>query len=79
MGEQWESLARDWTRVLRAEHKSPKTIEIYTRAVHQLADYLTAERGELPRVGEVARRDVQDFTAYMIETRSAGTANTTDL
>jgi integrase/recombinase XerC len=71
--EQWDELVRDFQRVLRTENKSPKTIEIYAYAVRQYLLW-AEETGRLTPVEEVTRDHIRDFTGYMVETRSAGTA-----
>jgi len=71
--EQWDDLVRDWTRVLRTENKSSKTIDIYCYAVRQYLLW-AEEHDRLTPVEQVTRNDVRDFVGYMITTRSAGTA-----
>lgn len=73
MKQQWDDLVRDWARVLRTENKSPKTIDIYLYAVNQYLGWAT-EHGRLTPVEDVTRNEIRDFTGYMVETRSAGTA-----
>lgn len=69
----WDDLVRDWTRVLRAENKSPKTIDIYAYAVRQYLLW-AEEVDRLTPPEQVTRDHIRDFTAYMVDTRSPGTA-----
>src|SRR5690606_18093064 len=74
MREQWESLIRDFGKVLAAENKAQRTIEAYLTSARSLADWLD-ERDRLPAPDEVTRHDVGDWIADLVETRSAATAN----
>lgn len=71
--EQWDDLVRDFRRVLRTENKSAKTIDIYAYAVRQYLLW-AEETDRLTLVEDVTRDHIRDFTGYMVETRSAGTA-----
>lgn len=73
MREQWDGLVRDFQRVLRTENKSSKTIDIYSYAVRQYLLWAD-EVDRLTSVEEVTRDHIRDFTGYMVETRSPGTA-----
>ena len=48
----FERLARSWSRHLRAENKSPKTLETYREAISQLVGTLSQEG-----VSEVGERE----------------------
>jgi integrase/recombinase XerC len=71
----WEPLVRDWSRALRAENKSPRTIDIYTSAARLLGTW-AAKLPEPPAPGEIGVRHVRDFIAHRVETTSPGNANT---
>lgn len=71
----WEPLIRDWSRALRAENKSPRTISIYTSAARQLGSW-AADLAQPPAPGDVDHRVVRDFIAHRVETTSPGNANT---
>lgn len=71
---QWESLVRDFGKVLAAGNKARRTIEAYLTSARSLADWLD-ERDRLPAPDEVTRHDVGDWIADLVETRSAATAN----
>ncbi len=67
-------MALEFTKVLKSENKSPRTIEVYAASVAGLADWLD-EQGRLRTVGEITRHDLADWMTHLIETRSASTAN----
>lgn len=69
----WATLIRDWDRTLRAGNYSPATRYNYLLAVAQLARYLNTGE-DLPEAATVRRAQVESFQAWMVETRSAGTA-----
>lgn len=75
MREQWDAYIRDFGKVLRAENKSPRTIEGYTDAARFFADWLE-EQGKLVHPGELTRYDIGGWIAHLTETRSASTADT---
>ena len=68
-------LIQEWSRTLRAENKSTRTITIYTSAAQQLAAWSAGLAGP-PAPQEVDHRQVRDFIAHLVETTSAGNANT---
>lgn len=72
MREQWDTLIREFGKVLDEENKSKRTRETYLASATQLADWLGAE---LPAVEEVTPRQVGAFVGHLVETRSAATAN----
>ncbi len=53
-----EALLPSWRRSLRAENKSPKTIESYLSSAEQLATFL-AERGMPTEVSAIRREHVE--------------------
>jgi len=67
-------LMASWLRSLRARNLSLKTISTYRQSVDQLAAWLT-EQAQVTDVSEVRRRDVEDFIAHLVESRSASTAS----
>lgn len=67
-----QEIAR-FTRYLRASRKSPATIEAYELAARQLADFLEG-RGEVLELGEIGRREVQDFLIDVLERAKPATA-----
>lgn len=73
----WVGLLRDWDRSLRAGNHPETTRYNYLLAAVQLAGYLVAEdpdSGGAREPGLVTRRQVVAFQAWMVESRSAGTA-----
>ncbi|RSM69784.1 integrase [Actinoplanes sp. ATCC 53533] len=73
----WAGLLRDWDRSLRAGNHPETTRYNYLLAAVQLAGYLVAEdpdSGGARDPGLVTRRQVVAFQAWMVESRSAGTA-----
>lgn len=70
-----DALIEDWTRALRAEHRSPCTIKSYSTAVRQLAAY-GVDKGRGDALTTYDKRLIRDFLAYIIETRSPATAQT---
>ncbi len=69
-----EGLSRSWLRSLRAEGKSPRTLETYGDAVRQLDAYLAAH--ELPQdIASVRREHVEGFISDILDRASASTAN----
>jgi site-specific recombinase XerD len=71
----WHALCRDWKRALKAQGKSDATIRIYLTAVRHLVAWLIAE-DELCTADEVTRGQINGWAGYLIESRSAATANT---
>lgn len=74
MRAQWDDLALEFTKVLKSENKSPRTIEVYAASVAGLVDWLD-EQDRLRAVDEITRHDLADWMTHLIETRSASTAN----
>ncbi len=64
-------LARSFVRHLRAENKSPGTIDNYLEAVKQLTIFLTAQDRT---VTKARREDLEAFLASLLERWTAGTA-----
>jgi site-specific recombinase XerD len=68
------TLLRSWELHLRAERKSPKTIDGYTESARQLVDFLTA--AGMPTEAHAVRREhVEAFIVHLLETRSPATAS----
>jgi site-specific recombinase XerD len=67
------NLAEGWRLHLRAERKSPATLDNYLSAVDRLAEFLT-EAGMPTDVTKVTREHVEAFIAHLNETRSPATA-----
>lgn len=72
MDGQLEQLKQSWKRSLRASGKSPKTVITYESAVDQFIDFLGSDA---PHIRDIKRRHVENFMIYLLENRSAGTAN----
>jgi site-specific recombinase XerD len=68
-----EELLPSWKRALRAETKSPRTIESYFLAADQLVAYL-ADNGHSTIANEVTHREIQDYLVMMLDTRASSTA-----
>jgi site-specific recombinase XerD len=62
---------RSFVRHLRAENKSPGTIDNYLEAVKQLTTFLAARDRT---VTQARREDLEAFLASLLERWSAGTA-----
>ena len=58
---------------MRAENKSPPTIQSYFLAADQLIAYLH-KNGQSSIASEVSHREIQDYLAHMFETRASATA-----
>jgi site-specific recombinase XerD len=67
----WQS----WQRTLRAEGKSPNTIDSYRLAVQSFSRWCEAN-GRPTDPTKQRRADVGDFIVHLIETRTKGTAGT---
>src|SRR5688500_6551480 len=65
-----ETLVPSWVLDLRAERKSPSTIEAYSYATTQLRAYLVAH-GMPTDVEKITREYVSAFLADLLESRSA--------
>lgn len=68
-----EELLPSWRRSLRAENKSPRTIESYFLAADQLVAFLT-DNEYSTTVTEITHREIQDYLVMMLETRASATA-----
>jgi len=69
----FERLARSWARHLRAENKSPRTLETYGEAVSQFARHVAREG--LFEVGDVKPAHIEDFIGDLLARHSPATAN----
>jgi site-specific recombinase XerD len=65
--------AASWRRTLRAQNRSPRTIETYLLAVNQFDTWL-GEVGGPSHSSDVERSDVEGFIEYVLSNRSPGTA-----
>ena len=72
--ETWESLIRDFVRHLKGTNRAVNTQTIYRRAAQGLVQFLEQD-GELPGPQQLTRRHIEAYMAYLIDTRSASTAN----
>ncbi len=70
-----EALVPSWVLDLRAENKSPATIEAYTYATTQLHDFLVAN-GMPTEVEKITREYVAAFLQQVLSVRAAATAET---
>lgn len=69
----WESYRDSWRRSLRAEAKSPRTIDTYTLAVDQFGIFLAeGDHPHDPRL--VERAHIELFLGHVLDTRSTATA-----
>lgn len=64
-------LARSFARHLRAENKSPGTIDNYLEAVKQLTAFLAAQDRT---VTQARRKEIEEFLTSLLDRWSAGTA-----
>jgi site-specific recombinase XerD len=67
-------LARSFARGLRAENKSPRTVETYLASVEQLVQFLE-QQGMPSEPSSITREHVEAFVLHLLETRSASTAS----
>jgi site-specific recombinase XerD len=65
---------RSFTRHLKAENLSPRTIETYTESASQFAKYLESQGMPLT-VANITREHVEAFISHLLDTRKASTAN----
>ena len=65
---------KGFQRRLRAENRSPATVEVYTQAVNQLEAFLR-ERGMPMVVAEITREHVEEFQGDLLTRFKASTAN----
>lgn len=68
------NLVPDWTRSLRAQNKSPNTIEAYTAAAEQFIAFLR-EKGMPTEAVKITREHVETFVQHLLATRKPATAN----
>jgi site-specific recombinase XerD len=68
-----ERLTRSFRRHLRAENLSNRTIETYMEAVEQFLAHLFAEK--VPTPDGITREHTDGFIAWLVDHRSAATAN----
>lgn len=68
-----EEMLTSWRLALRAEHKSPRTLDAYSLAVEQFSEYLGAS-GHSTEVGEITRDHVRGFIDSVLQSRSPATA-----
>ena len=59
-------LIPDWARSLRAENRSPRTVEVYITSTEQLVAFLT-ERGMPTAVDAIRREHVEAFVEHVLE------------
>lgn len=69
-----EGIAPSYERHLRAENKSPRTIEVYTDAIDRLDAYL-AEQGMPREVTNVSREHIESFIAAQLAQHKPATAS----
>lgn len=67
-------LVPPFTRTLKAEHKSPRTIGTYLEAVRGLAAFL-AERGMPTEVANLRREHVENYIGHLLDVWTPATAN----
>lgn len=73
VGEDLAGLLPSWRRHLRAENKSPRTIQSYTEAAEQFCAFLTAT-GMPTAVAKLTREHIEAFLEHLLESgRSAST------
>lgn len=68
------SLGGSFRRSLLAENKSKSTIAVYGSAVERFAEFLE-ERDFPTTIDDVSRQHVDEFIAYLLETRKPATAH----
>ena len=68
------TLIPSFERSLRAANKSPKTIQVYGEAAHQLLAFLR-ETGMSTEVAKIGRECVESFIERLVETKAPATAN----
>ena len=69
----FERLTRSWSRHLRAENKSPRTLETYGEAVGQFVNHVGREG--IVEVGGVEVAHIESFIADLLAVYSPATAN----
>jgi integrase/recombinase XerC len=73
LGGPFDRLGRSWLRHLRAENKSPRTLETYGEALGPFARYIA--RQAIDDVGLVTAEHVDAFITELLDTRAPATAN----
>jgi site-specific recombinase XerD len=68
-----ESYAASWRRSLKAQNRSPRTIEAYLLAVDQFTAWLVEHNCPV-EVGRIERVHVEGFISHMLDTRASATA-----
>jgi site-specific recombinase XerC len=80
----WYLLLREWERALRAENKSPATIDIYDRGVRLMADWFDQLPATSIRPGAVTRPEdpaditrshIAEWMSHLLATGKPGNAN----
>lgn len=69
-----ERMALSFVRALRAANRSPKTIDTYLEAVHQLAAFLARERLPLD-VADITRDHIRSFIESLLAVHKPATAS----
>lgn len=72
----WDLVASEWRTALRADNKSPRTIDIYLTAVRQLAAWIAAHEPDTADPLDVTPGQVRGFLADVLERTSPGNAHT---
>lgn len=67
-------LVPDWLRSLRAENKSPNTLEAYGQAAAQLTEFLQ-QQGMPTDVTKLTREHVETFIQHLLDTKKPATAS----
>ena len=70
----YEALVTSWKRSLRAENKSPRTVELYLDAAKLLGNFLE-EDGHSMVAGEISRSHIDGFIARELDRGAPATAN----
>ena len=65
---------KSFTRHLRAENLSPRTVETYTESARQLAAFL-AGQGMPQDVANITREHIESFITHLLDRRKPATAN----
>lgn len=68
-------LARSFERSLRAENKSPRTVQTYCEAVRLFGEFLT-EKGMPTNVADIRREHIESWLADLLARYKATTVNT---
>jgi site-specific recombinase XerD len=69
----FDQLTRSWSRHLRAENKSARTLETYGEGVTQFVGHVA--RAGITSVGDVESAHIEEFIGDLLATRSPATAN----